>query len=564
MISIFCRVTVTSTAWDPTICSYFSQFARDLSRTEPSILSSLFTTTFFLLTPQRQDNYTVTLPYLQLLCEQLSTLLQDECEKLRKEFLQGDCTDDVASRLLRCGQVWQLLLQLQHVLLQVQAKCDKNDKSEKGDQQEQEKEKDWREVVETVMRSAGQLAKVMTDILMLVDVNARHGGYLWGYFIQLFLITASSFSPSPPSLSSSPSPSPLLGSIQPLRDFCRILFTRILQSPRLVLFDLPGINDGFRHNLTTSIHNSDHVLVTFFSLSSYSLVFEETNPLAFQKMSTVIAECLTMMPYRPLLGIGCFRLAMTLVEKGNASGKEMGRKVLKEVLKVGDLTGIATLFLVATVIPSSPALQTLLTQVAPSFLEQLFKEASASCSSSSSSSSLRADRCSCHQQILLLLARTHFDRMDETLRMHCLLYLENGLALTRGYSLSQPALEVLTTLAANELHQQFICSFTQKLIQKEWKKSPPYQAIFELVVALSPAQPLVFLAIATCCCLHGAVGKLTVLQQRLGALELASVQLYTLQETSYDDEWTVVLEDEFAQRLYLACLLQQVLYQVSE
>ena len=102
----------------------------------------------------------------------------------------------------------------------------------------------------------------------------------------------------------------------------------------------------------------------------------------------------------------------------------------------------------------------------------------------------------------------------------------------------------------------------EELIQKEWKKSPPYQAIFELVVALSPAQPLVFLAIAMCCCLHGAVGKLTTLQQRLGALELASIQLYTLQETSYNDTWTAVLRDEFAQRLYLACLLQQVLYQV--
>ena len=331
-----------------------------------------------------------------------------------------------------------------------------------------------------------------------------------------------------------------------------------------MLFDLPGINDGFRYNLTTSIRNSDHVLVALLSLPSYSLVFEENNPLAFQKISTVIAECLAMMPYRPLLGIACYRLAMTLVEKGNASGQEMGRKVLKEVLKVNDLTGIATLFLVATVIPSSRALQTIWTQVAPSFLEQLFKEASSSCSSSSSSSSssLRTDRCSSHQRVLLLLARSHFDRMDETLRMHCLLYLEKGLVLTCGRSLSQPALEVLTTLATNELYQQFICSFTQKLIQKEWKKSPPYQAIFELVVALSPAQPLVFLAIAMCCCLHGAVGKLTTLQQRLGALELASIQLYTLQETSYDDTWTAVLRDEFAQRLYLACLLQQVLYQV--
>ena len=542
LLIIFCRATVVRTPYDPALSTFMKKYEKELVIADPSLRPTLFTTSFLVITAM--ETTPMSLDLSQQFVQSLSALITEERASLRKEFLQGDCTDDVAVRLVRCGQIWQVLLQLQGWLIQVFSSHHENhdEKSEK------------------IKQSIKEMASGMTDILMMVDVNALHGGYIWSYFIQLFLITTTTTTTTTPPSSSSSS-SLLFTLLKPFQEFCSVLDNRLRQSLRLVLFDLPGIGDGFRYHLPTSIANNDHLLIITLTMTAYQAIHHINDSHAFDNVIAVATECLKLMPYRPLLRMAFFRLIQSFLERQEENEKILGRLLLEKVLEIPDRSGIASLFFFSTLVPSSSALQEEWKRLAPSILENLFTDISSS--SSSSSSSLNGQS-SFHHQVLLLLAESTFSMMNETLQMYCLLYLEKTLALTYGHSLSAPALRVLTTLMAVETQQAMITSFTQRLIEKEWEKDPFYQALFDLSLSLFPAQPGLFMAIAICCRLQGAVGEIPVEQQRRGAMELANMQLYSLRNVSNRIAMKEVLTDEFAQRIYLACLLQQVLYQVGQ
>lgn len=70
----------------------------------------LFQTRFIEITDF--SNHPSALKNLTLIRTKLVEVVKEECNRIHSELSQMDCTDDVYSRFLLCGQVWQLVIQV--------------------------------------------------------------------------------------------------------------------------------------------------------------------------------------------------------------------------------------------------------------------------------------------------------------------------------------------------------------------------------------------------------------------------------------------------------------------
>ena len=143
--------------------------------------------------------------------------------------------------------------------------------------------------------------------------------------------------------------------------------------------------------------------------------------------------------------------------------------------------------------------------------------------------------------------------------MRILIFLEQYFGLEAGQSYAKRAISVLKDILFDDT--SLIQSFTFSLIKKKWGESQ-FQAIFELSLDLAPSLPRLF-SVSLACLLNGAQGSLSESQSRIAAFSLAETQLYSLETVSFTNPLRVLLPDTLSQKLVLAGILKQVLYQVD-
>ena len=487
-LTAFCGCEFALQPFDVSLIHFAKEYAEELQ--QMGIPCDLLTSHFVTLRKvNRSEQVKET---LAVVADSLHQFLQGEWEKLESQLAQMDCTNDLCSRILFCGQLWQVLLQLP-------------------------------------IRSE-PMGKRVASLLMKVDLNATHGGRIWCYYLQILLY---SFSESTSS------------ELASLRELYALLSDRILSSHHLVLFDTPGINDGFRHDLATSIRNSDMLLAFILSVHSRILLKGE---ITVEECGPVVHSARTWcekMPYRSMMRIALLRFAQSLLEYGSSNPiyAREGSTLLQSLMGSPDPLGISMCFL------SSFCLR-------DERLKGVFAE---------NQSDYMARAFTMESPLPLPLVRRgllslapHYSECTKAVKMCILLFLEQYIGLEAGRSYTQRAIPVLGECIRGDTN--LIQSFTFSLIKKKWGGSQ-YQAIFELSLGLAPSLPRL-LSVALACLLNGAQGLLSESQSRIAASSLAEVQLYSIETVSSTIPLRAVLPDLLSQKLVLAGILKQVLYQV--
>ena len=422
----------------------------------------------------------------------LQQLIRGECERLESQLGQMDCTNDLCSRILFCGQLWQILLQLPV--------------------------------------SSEPMGKQVASLLMKVDLNATHGGRLWCYFLQILLVSFNEKTAS---------------ELASLQELYALLSDRILSSRHLVLFDTPGINDGFRYDLATSIRNSDMVLAFILPVQSRLLLKGRITTEERQHVAHSAKTWCERMPYRSMMSIALLRFSQSLLEyeSSSASYLQEGSALLRSLLESPDPYGVSMCFLSSLCLWS-----------------ERMERAFAQCRSDSMARVYTMDSPPPYPLLRrgLLSLSQYYMECPKPVKMRILLFLEQYIGLEAGHSYVQRAISILGEHIRNDTN--LIQSFTFSLFKKKWGGSQ-YQAISELALGLAPSLPHLY-SVVLACLLNGAQGLLSTSQSLIAASSLAEVQLYSLEFISSTIPLRDVLPDALSQELVLAGILKQVLYQV--
>lgn len=445
------------------------------------------------------SNHPSALKNLTLIRTKLVEVVKEECNRIHSELSQMDCTDDVYSRFLLCGQVWQLVIQL----------C-------KSDH-------------ETLQ----SLSNIFVSLIMQTDVHSQQGGRVWSYFLQLFLFSNASLSSS-------------CYSLKPLQDFFSLLSDRILTSRKLVLFDTPSVNEGFRYNLATSIHNSDMILVFMLTVNARIALKNEVKATDYDTVLSHVNEWMEDMPFRHLLRLSLYRLTLSLLEQEDQSMKQAGSSLLQALFTVQDTYGVASSYFFS-VLSHSSSLKTAFQSIQESVFNSIF---------------VKSVTCPLQYHTLLQITKGFYSTLDRNTQMRVLLFLEKTVMLSSSLSLSQFARPILEEIASMESQQAFVQSFTLSLLKKSWNTHQlSLQAMIELLLVLSSSLPSL-LSIALCCMLQGAKGSLSSSQSLIAAANLAKTQFYSLQDTSFIHPIREVLTIPLAERFALAGMVWELVQQV--
>ena len=430
---------------------------------------------------------------LALITHSLQQLIQGECERLESQLAQMDCTNDLCSRILFCGQLWQVLLQLPS--------------------------------------NSELMGREMASLLIKVDLNATYGGRIWCSFLQILLFSFNER--TAPELTS-------------LREVYALLSNRILSSHHLVLFDTPGLNDGFRYDLATSIRNSDLVLTFILPVRSRVMLKGHVTIEECKHITRSAKTWCERMPYRSVMSVALLRFAQSLLEyeSSDPSYSQEGSSLLQGLMESPDPLGVSMCFL-SSLCFQSERMKGAFSENRPTYMDHTF-----TMSSPLSLPLLRRG---------LLSLASDYGGCTKPVKMRILLFLEQYVGLEAGQSYAKRAISVLKDILYDDT--SLIQSFTFSLIKKKWGESQ-FQAIFELSLDLAPSLPRLF-SVSLACLLNGAQGSLSESQSRIAAFSLAETQLYSLETVSFTNPLRVLLPDTLSQKLVLAGILKQVLYQVD-
>ena len=495
-ITVLCGTKLNIKLFDAALNEYAMKYEKLLR--DEGLPIELFQTRFVEIT--EFSTHPSALKNLTVIRTRLEEIVKEECNRLHSELSQIDCTDDVYSRLLFCGQVWQLIIQLH---------------------------KSDREMICT-------FSDTFVSLLMQVDIHSQQGGRIWGYFLQIFLVSNTSLSQP-------------CSALKPLRDFFGLLSDRILASSKLVLFDTPSINEGFRYNLATSIHNSDMVMIFALSVDARVAVKDEVNINDYEVVLSNVKEWIEDMPFRHLMHIALFRLTLSLLDRDDTSSKQAGQTLLQNLSATQDFYGVASSYFFS-LLSSSSSLKAAFQSIQQTTLNSIY------------TSPLICPLC---YHSLLQITQQFYLSLDRNTQMRAILFLEKTAMLSGSLSLTKLAAPVLEEIASIENQQSFIQSFTLSLLKKSWKTNQiSLQAIFELLQVLSSCLPSL-LSIALCCLLQGAQGSLSSSQSLIAGADLAKTQFYSLQDTSFTCSLReVFVSTPLAQRFALSGMLWQLFQQV--